>query len=77
MVLGQRAYGAVMAAYHLPPPKNWRAAVDGDGVALPGGTTAFPVYHCGQRIINTHRKRDQQVADWRRIGLTLAATGPA
>lgn len=70
--LGQRAYGALMAAYRLPQPKNWRAAVDGEGVALPGETTAFAVYHCGRRILNSHRKRDQQLADWRRIGMKLA-----
>ena len=71
--LGQRAYGAVLAAYQLPPVRNWRAAVDGAaGIALPGGPIAFAVYHCGQRILNTHRDRAAQFEDWKRIGAAMA-----
>ena len=66
--LGERAYGAVLAAYELPAVRNWRAAVEGSGIALAGGPIAFAVYHCGQRILNTHRKRPEQFKDWRRIG---------
>ena len=72
--LGERAYGAVLAAYELPPVRNWRAAVEGAGVALAGGPVAFAVYHCGQRILNTHRKRPEQFKDWKRIGAAIATT---
>jgi hypothetical protein len=51
---------------------NWRAAVEGAGVALTGGPTAFAVYHCGRRILNTHRKRREQFDDWKRIDAALA-----
>ena len=73
--LGERAYGAVLAAYHLPPIRNWRIAVEGPGVALAGGPVAFAVYHCGQRILNTHRKRPEQFNDWKRIGEAIAEFG--
>lgn len=71
--LGQRAHGAVLAAYGLPPARNWRAAVEGAGVALPGGPVAYAVYHCGQRILNTHRNQIAQHRDWKRIGEMIAA----
>jgi hypothetical protein len=29
---------------------------------------AFPVYHCGARILNNHRALDVQIDDWKRIG---------
>ena len=32
--LGERAYGAVLTAYELPPVRNWRAAVEGPGIVL-------------------------------------------
>ena len=70
--LGERAYEAVLEAYELPPVRNWRAAVEGSGVTLAGGPTAFAVYHCGQRILNTHRKRPEQLNDWKRIGKEIA-----
>ena len=73
--LGERAYEAVLEAYELPRVPNWRAAVDGPGVALGGGPIAFAVYHCGQRILNTHRNRTAQFEDWKRIGAAMANVG--
>ena len=70
--LGERAYGTVPAAYALPPARNWRAAVEGTGITLPSGPVAFAVYHCGQRILNTHRNRATQTEDWKRIGAAMA-----
>jgi DNA polymerase len=70
--LGQRAHGAVLAAYGLPPVRDWRAAVEGSGVALPGGPLAYAVYHCGQRILNTHRNESAQLRDWQRVGTMMA-----
>ena len=69
--MGQRAYGAVLSAYDLPAPKNWRATVEGPGVTLPGGSIAMAVYHCGERILNTHRNYEMQVKDWQRIAAVL------
>ena len=70
--LGQRAYAAVRSAYQLPPARNWRAAVAGTGVALAGGPIAFAVYHCSQVVSNTHRKKPEQLKDWKRIGMAMA-----
>ena len=39
-----------------------------------GEVVAMAVYHCGARILNTHRKREQQLDDWQRIGRVLANT---
>jgi len=79
--LGERAYGAVLSSYGLPAQTSWRAAVEGPGTPLPKGPTAFAVYHCGRRILNTHRKRDPQFRDWQRIAAVLndaqARGGPA
>jgi uracil-DNA glycosylase family 4 len=69
--LGERAYGAVLSAYDLPAHPNWRRAVEGPGVMLAGGPVAVAVYHCGQRILNTHRKRDAQFEDWKRVAAVL------
>jgi len=70
--LGERAYRAVMSAYKLPLSVSFRAAVEGPGTPLGGGPIAFAVYHCGRRILNTHRREEQQVKDWRRIATTLS-----
>ena len=70
--LGRRAYAAVLAAYDLPPFRDWRAAVDGPGIKLAGGPLAFAVYHCSQVIWNTHRKEPEQLQDWKRIGIAIA-----
>ena len=70
--LGERAFGAVLAAYGLSRVRDWRKAVDGPGIALPDGPIAFAVYHCGQRILNTHRKKPEQLKDWKRIGVAMA-----
>lgn len=69
--LGQRAYTSVLSAYELPRRTRWRAAVEGPGVLLPGGPIVFAVYHCGRRILNTHRNREAQFKDWQRIATIL------
>lgn len=69
--MGQRAHTAVLAAYDLRSPLNWRDAVEGNGTPLPNGPTVFAVYHCGRRILNTHRKPSAQIEDWKRIGIAL------
>jgi DNA polymerase len=75
--LGEWAYRTVLAAYELPVYANWRAAVEGPGVPLSGGSIAFAVYHCGGRILNTHRKREAQLQDWRRIATALGDASAA
>jgi uracil-DNA glycosylase family 4 len=75
--MGARAYGAVLSAYGVPPVKNWRTTVEGPGLVLPTGSTAFAVYHCGRRILNTHRDREAQLEDWKRIGDTMRLRKPS
>ena len=71
--LGERAYHAVAAAYEIPA-LPFKAAVEREGgFQLNRRTTLFPVYHCGARILNTHRPFDQQKADWTKIERALGA----
>jgi DNA polymerase len=70
--LGERAYRAVLTSCGLRPGK-FREAVESESpVDLPGGVSVFAVYHCGARILNTHRRFSAQRDDWRRIGKFLA-----
>ena len=71
VTLGERAYRAIAGIYELKRPP-FRGAVDmKDGFELPNGIRLFPVYHCGARILNTHRKLTQQTEDWKKIGRAL------
>lgn len=66
--LGQWAYRTVSEQYGLSRPRRFRDAVNHpEGFALSAHTRLFPVYHCGQRILNTHRPLAQQRIDWQRI----------
>jgi uracil-DNA glycosylase len=47
-----------------------------DGVTLQGGIRLFPVYHCGARIMNTHRPMAKQVEDWARIERAMRQGAP-
>jgi uracil-DNA glycosylase len=68
VTLCEQAYAAVAAAYGVPRGA-FRKAVEGpDGVRLTETTTCFPVYHCGARVLNTHRPLAAQVRDWERVG---------
>jgi DNA polymerase len=76
VTLGERAYRVMTSLYGL----NWlpfkAAAEREDGFLLFGRTTLYPVYHCGARILNTHRPEAKQVTDWSRIGRALRAASP-
>lgn len=61
-----------MACLFGVTPLPFRAAIEhAGGIELPDGTSLFPVYHCGARILNTHRPMEKQLDDWRRIGGAL------
>ena len=70
VTLGERAYRAVCSTYGLRQ-KPFRSAVDGEPAQLPSGPLLLPVYHCGARILNTHRPLSFQERDWMRVGRTL------
>ncbi len=72
--MGRLAYGATLAAFGLrPPPKVLRDAVEDQcGTPLLTGVTLLAVYHCGPRVINTHRDMEQQRRDWKRVARALS-----
>lgn len=69
--LGERAFRAVLKAFEIPCTLSFKDAVEGKGIPLPQGSIVFPVYHCGRRILNTHRPRPAQLRDWQRIASVL------
>jgi DNA polymerase len=72
VTLGERGFRVLESLYALPR-KTFAAAVeDRDGFALDAETRLFPRYHCGRRILNTHRSFEQQLTDWRRLAPLLA-----
>ena len=71
VTLGERAYGAITDLYGIERQK-FRSAVEcEDGIELEVGIRLFPVYHCGARILNTHRPWPQQIEDWEKIRAAL------
>jgi len=71
VTMGRHAYEALLLAYG-ERPKPFREAVESPSDhALPNGSLHFPVYHCGQRVLNTHRSYALQVQDWAKIGQAL------
>jgi uracil-DNA glycosylase family 4 len=69
ITLGEKPYKSIMELYDKKTV-NFKSAVENNKpVEIISGVYIFPVYHCSQRIINTHTriKRDQ-IKDWKRIG---------
>ena len=71
VTLGQHALQAVRQAFQLPPRSLASSVADTEGEILVGNTRLLAVYHCGARVLNTHRKLDAQIQDWARIGNAL------
>ncbi len=69
--LGRMAFNGVLQAYRLEPHSFRIAVRDPDGLRLPNGSLLFAVYHCGARILNTHRPFQDQLRDWQRIRAVL------
>jgi uracil-DNA glycosylase len=66
--LGTNAFQAILAAFSMKcGPKFLDHVEDRDGTLLPNGSRAFAAYHCGARVLNTHRKLPIQQQDWRRM----------
>ena len=63
VTLGARAYRAVCYDYGLRP-QAFRRAVEAEPTQLLSGPLLLPVYHCGARILNTHRPLSIQEQDW-------------
>jgi DNA polymerase len=72
VTLGEQAYRAVAVEYGLAL-LPFKAAVETEGgFAIGSATRLHPAYHCGRRILNTHRPQNKQLEDWERIGRTIA-----
>ena len=69
ITLGKGAYRTIRTLYDLPQLK-FREAITGS-FCLREHTMCFPMYHCGRRILNTHRALEQQMKDWARVLPTL------
>jgi hypothetical protein len=66
--LGVNAFNAILAAFDMKcGPKFLRHVESDEGTVLPNGSRAFAAYHCGARVLNTHRKLPVQQEDWRRM----------
>lgn len=69
--LGERAYRGVMTAFGYDPVPFRKAVEAETPFPLLADTVLVPVYHCGQRILNTHRRKDAQRRDWLRVKAAL------
>jgi uracil-DNA glycosylase len=67
VALGQRAYEVIASEFGIKKGAFRKAVESMQGISLTSGSQLFAVYHCGNRILNTHRKFDTQVTDWMRI----------
>lgn len=72
VTLSEFAYSAIAVEFGLRL-LPFKAAVETEGGFQIGEmTTLHPAYHCGRRILNTHRPLAKQLEDWARIGRTIA-----
>jgi uracil-DNA glycosylase len=71
--LGQWAYRAITTAYGVPRVAFRKAVERPEGFVLLDGMRYLPMYHCGTRILNTHRPFEQQLRDWERVRSVLRA----
>ena len=77
VTLGEHAYRATAVEFGLAL-SSFKAAVETEGGFRIGDmTTLQPAYHCGRRILNTHRPLAKQLEDWARIGRTIALRADA
>ena len=67
VALGQQAYRAVCYAFGITHGSFRDVVNRHEPIPLPTGASLVPVYHCGQRILNTHRVRDDQFEDWKLV----------
>jgi uracil-DNA glycosylase len=72
VTLSEPAYRAIAVELGLAQ-LPFRVSVETeDGFRIGELTTLHPAYHCGRRIMNTHRPLEKQLEDWARIGRTIA-----
>ena len=64
--LGQQAYHSICLAFRIRS-KTLRTAVEDPSTPIQTGSVLVPVYHCGTRVLNTHRPLKTQFTDWLRV----------
>jgi uracil-DNA glycosylase family 4 len=68
ITLGKFAFRSIATLYKVSTKAKFRDFVElSDGIPLYSYIRLFPMYHCGNRIINTWRKLDAQKRDWAKI----------
>jgi DNA polymerase len=72
VTLGEKAFRALLDAFGVKASGFKDAVESSSSICLPNGSRVVPVYHCGARILNTHRPFEQQLADWKRVAKALA-----
>jgi len=76
VALGEKAFKAIAKGYNFQIKwSRYKELVEAGSIALQEGISLFPVYHCGARIINTHRNKKAQLKDWERLILTGCSKG--
>jgi uracil-DNA glycosylase len=69
--LGTKVYEAIQGLYNLPRMRFKDAVENKTGVVILNELIYFPMYHCGSRIMNTHRSLEQQIGDWSKVKSAL------
>lgn len=72
VTLGQKALNAVLAAFGMPERALRQAVEVRKGIELFDECRLFAMYHCGARVLNTHRRMAEQRTDWQRLGKFLS-----
>ena len=71
VTLGAQALRATRDAFGLPHRLLRESVADRQGETLVNGSRLMAVYHCGARVLNTHRPFSEQLKDWKRVRRTL------
>jgi DNA polymerase len=71
VTLGRYAYFTLRDLFNLPNLTYREAVNRKEGFILSGKTVYFPMYHCSQRVLNTHRSPVEQEIDWQKLTTVL------
>lgn len=77
VTLGEHAYRAMRLAFDLQTTEFRTAVNQRRPISFGENQYLVPVYHCGPRILNTHRKGAVQFEDWRTVLKALEAPDSA
>ena len=72
VTLGEQAYLSIRREFAFGRISFRRAVREYEFLKLLDGVFLVPMYHCGNRILNTHRPLEEQRTDWERVKRLLA-----